>query len=56
MDAIWGHFSGIVTVVLMIVFLGIWIWAWRPRHRPDFERLAQMPLEDLADGDREKGA
>ena len=44
----WGHLFGVVTVVLMIVFLGIWYWAWRPRHRRTFERLATMPLEDLA--------
>ena len=43
----WGHVFGVVTVVLMIVFVGIWYWAWRPRHRRTFERLATMPLEDL---------
>ncbi len=45
--AIWGHLSGVVTVVLMLVFVGIWFWAWRPRHRRTFDRLANMPLEDL---------
>ena len=44
---IWGHLYGVVTVVLMIVFVGIWYWAWRPRHRRTFDRLANMPLEDL---------
>ncbi len=43
----WGHLFGVVTVILMIVFVGIWYWAWRPRHRGTFERLATMPLEDL---------
>ena len=43
----WGHLFGVVTVILMIVFVGIWYWAWRPRHRRTFERLATMPLEDL---------
>lgn len=42
-----GLLSGIVTIVLMLIFLGIWFWAWRPRHRRTFERLARMPLEDL---------
>jgi cytochrome c oxidase cbb3-type subunit 4 len=46
--AVWGHVSGVVTVVLMLVFIGIWYWAWRPRHRRTFDRLANMPLEDLA--------
>jgi cytochrome c oxidase cbb3-type subunit 4 len=44
--SIWGHLSGVVTLVLMLVFLGIWFWAWRPWHRRTFDRLARMPLED----------
>lgn len=42
-----GLLSGVVTIVLMLIFLGIWFWAWRPRHRRTFEQLARMPLEDL---------
>lgn len=43
-----GIISGVFTIVLMVTFLGIWFWAWRPRHRPVFDALAEMPLEDLA--------
>ena len=42
-----GLLSGVVTIALMLIFLGIWFWAWRPRHRRTFDRLARMPLEDL---------
>jgi cytochrome c oxidase cbb3-type subunit IV len=38
--------SGIVTALLLVVFIGAWIWAWRPARRPDFEAAAQLPLED----------
>ncbi len=46
MSALWGHVIGVVTVILMATFIGIWIWAWRPRHRPVFDELAQIPMQD----------
>jgi cytochrome c oxidase cbb3-type subunit 4 len=38
--------SGIVTVVLLAVFIGGWVWAWSPRRRATFEDAARLPLED----------
>ena len=38
--------SGIVTSILLVLFLGGWIWAWSPRRRREFDAAAQMPLED----------
>jgi cytochrome c oxidase cbb3-type subunit 4 len=46
MNAIWGHAIGVITLVLMLTFIGIWIWAWLPRHRRTFDRLARIPLQD----------
>ncbi|WP_349258583.1 cbb3-type cytochrome c oxidase subunit 3 [Steroidobacter sp.] len=46
MSSGWGHFSGIVTLLLMAIFIGIWFWAWRPRHRHVFHDLARIPLAD----------
>ena len=46
MDPFWGHLSGVVTVVLMAIFIGIWIWAWRKRHRSTFKRMSELPMED----------
>lgn len=34
------------TVVLFVVFIGIWIWAWSGKRRPAFEEAARLPLED----------
>ncbi|MCP5328196.1 MAG: cbb3-type cytochrome c oxidase subunit 3 [Sinobacteraceae bacterium] len=31
---------------MMTGFIGIWIWAWLPRHRRQFDQLAQLPMED----------
>lgn len=41
--------SGIVTVILMVLFLVGWVWAWSPRRRADFEAAAQLPLTDGED-------
>jgi cytochrome c oxidase cbb3-type subunit 4 len=41
--------SGIVTVVLLVVFVGGWAWAWSPRHRKSFDEAARLPLEDGED-------
>lgn len=38
--------SGIVTLLLIAVFLGAWAWAWQPARKPEFEAAARLPLED----------
>lgn len=43
----WGNLSGVITLVLMAVFIGIWIWAWRARHKKTFDRMARLPMEDM---------
>ena len=49
MSPLWGHIAGIVTVVVMLAFIGIWVWAWLPSHKPDFDVLATLPMEDRKD-------
>ncbi len=49
MNSIWGHVIGVFTVISMLTFIGIWIWAWNGRHKPVFDRLARLPLEDNVD-------
>lgn len=39
--------SGIVTSILLILFLGSWRWAWSPKRHHEFEVAAQIPLEEL---------
>lgn len=46
MNPIWGHVVGVVTVILMMTFIGIWVWAWRKRHTSVFSRMAKLPMED----------
>lgn len=37
--------SGIVALVLMLLFLAGWAWAWSPRRKPEFDAAARLPLE-----------
>lgn len=40
--------SGIVTMILMVLFIGGWAWAWSPRRKRDFDAAARLPLDDSA--------
>ena len=41
-----GTFRGVLTLVLMLLFIGLVVWAFSRRRRKDFEEAAQLPLED----------
>jgi cytochrome c oxidase cbb3-type subunit IV len=38
--------SGIITAVLMVLFLGGWVWLWRPQRKAEFDAAAQLPLAE----------
>ena len=42
--------SGIVTSILLVLFLAGWVWAWSPKRKKEFDAAARMPLDE----DREK--
>jgi len=46
MSPFWGHLAGVMIVLMMLSFIGIWIWAWRKYHKPVFDRMAQLPMQD----------
>ena len=37
--------SGIITTILLLLFLAGWAWAWSPRRTRDFDEAAGLPLE-----------
>ncbi len=37
---------GILTITLMIAFLGLFIWAWSSKRKETFDKLSQLPLEE----------
>lgn len=39
-------FRGVMTAVLILLFLGIVVWAWSSKRKPDFDEAAMLPLED----------
>ena len=39
---------GAILVAMIIGFLGMWAWAWSKKRKPDFDRMAQLPLEEDA--------
>lgn len=46
MNDIQGHLIGVVIILLIVAFVGVWIWAWLPRHHRVFSRMARVPLEN----------
>lgn len=49
MSPLWGHMIGVIIVLMMLSFIGIWIWLWDRRHLPKHDALARLPLEDGED-------
>ncbi len=49
---------GIVLVLLIIGFTGIWAWAWSRKRRSTFEAMSRLPLEEddghVPESDRKK--
>ncbi|PJK13985.1 CcoQ/FixQ family Cbb3-type cytochrome c oxidase assembly chaperone [Lysobacteraceae bacterium NML07-0707] len=38
--------SGIVTAILLVLFIAGWIWAWSPKRQQAFAAAARLPLDD----------
>ena len=39
-------FRGIVTAVLLGLFVWLVVWAWSRARKPEFDEAARLPLED----------
>ena len=42
----WGFVIGVVTAILLVVFLGIVAWAWHRNRKQLFDEAARYPLFD----------
>lgn len=40
--------AGIVTAILLVLFVAGWFWAWSPRRKASFDAAARLPLDDDA--------
>ena len=45
----YGFYGSLMTVVMLIVFIGIVAWAYSGRRRAAFEDAARVPLEEDAE-------
>ncbi|WP_111265462.1 cbb3-type cytochrome oxidase subunit 3 [Marilutibacter maris] len=43
--------SGIVTAILLALFVGGWIRLWSPKLKPELDAAARLPLEEDASPD-----
>lgn len=41
-----GEFRGVLTALLLVLFLGIWAWSWSRKRDEEFGEAEQLPLED----------
>lgn len=48
--------SGILTAVLLLLFVIGSVWAFSPRRREEFDEAAQLPLRDCEAGSEEGSA
>ena len=37
---------GLVLILLIVGFAGIWAWAWSRHRKKDFEKMSMLPLEE----------
>jgi cytochrome c oxidase cbb3-type subunit 4 len=52
-----GTFRGIMTAILMTLFVAVVIWAYSSKRGADFEAASRLPLDDDPDqpADRRNG-
>jgi len=49
-----GFLHGVLTLVLMIMFVGIVVWAYSGKRKKRFEEAANLPFADDDDGPARK--
>jgi len=50
-----GTVRGLITLVLMLAFLGLVIWAYSKRRKADFDEMANLPFKEYP-SDKEQGS
>ena len=47
-------FYGLITLILMILFLGIVIWAYSGKRKKSFDEAARLPLDENHDNPHQR--
>ena len=37
-------YQGIMLILMIIGFVGIWAWAWSRKRKPEFDEASKLPL------------
>jgi cytochrome c oxidase cbb3-type subunit IV len=51
----WITIRSVFTVVLFVVFIGIWVWAWSAKRKKAFDEAANLPFVDDERSKRNNG-
>ena len=43
---LFGEFWGVYTLLMFVIFVGIWVWAWSSKRRKAFKDAANLPFAD----------
>ncbi len=43
-----GTLSGLISLTLLLAFIGICLWAYSGKRRNDFDEAARLPLQEDA--------
>jgi len=41
-----GTLFGVLTAVMLAIFVGGWIWIWRPSQRAVLDAASRLPLDE----------
>jgi len=41
-----GLIRGLITAILLVLFIGLWIYSWSRKRSNVYEAASQLPLED----------
>ena len=50
-----GTVRGLVTLCLMLAFIGLVFWAYRKRRKADFDEMANLPFHEHP-SDKDQGS
>jgi cytochrome c oxidase cbb3-type subunit 4 len=52
MQAAMGLVRGVMSGLLLVIFIGLWFWAFAAKRRKSFESASRLPLEEDVVGDQ----
>ena len=42
----WGAISGVMTAILIVLFVAVFVWAFWPQHKRRFDEASQLALDE----------